>query len=69
MTLDKNLLIELYRSHTGYTPVEVTELPSSGSNRRYFRMRGSDDSTLIGVLGNNLQENEAFLDPGGGCLR
>ncbi len=62
MTLDKNHLIELYRSHTGYTPVEVTELPSSGSNRRYFRMRGSDDSTLIGVLGNNLQENEAFLD-------
>ncbi|MDE6301327.1 MAG: phosphotransferase [Muribaculaceae bacterium] len=62
MTLDKNHLIELYRSYTGFSPVEIIELPSSGSNRRYFRLRGNDGQTLIGVLGNNLQENEAFLD-------
>lgn len=62
MTLDKNHLIELYRSYTGYSPVEINELPSSGSNRRYFRLKGSDEKTLIGVLGTNLQENEAFLD-------
>ncbi len=55
-----NPLIELYKRHTGQSPETVEELPSSGSNRRYFRLNGAAGS-LIGVLGNNLQENEAFL--------
>ncbi|MDE6333157.1 MAG: phosphotransferase [Muribaculaceae bacterium] len=51
----------LYKNHCGYEPDNIEELPSSGSNRRYFRISG-DGGTFIGVLGNNLQENEAFLD-------
>lgn len=54
-------LSELYTSHTGRAPESIEELPSSGSNRRYFRLTGPEGS-LIGVIGTNLQENEAFLD-------
>ncbi len=52
-------LIDLYRELTGSEPIEVVELPSSGSNRRYFRLKGAQ--SLIGVLGTCLEENEAFL--------
>lgn len=52
-------LASLYESHTGAAPDKVTELPASGSNRRYFRLEGSP--TLIGVVGTCLEENEAFL--------
>ncbi|MEE3465755.1 MAG: RNase adapter RapZ [Candidatus Cryptobacteroides sp.] len=38
----------------------MQELPSSGSNRRYFRLRSASCS-LMGVVGNNLEENRAFL--------
>lgn len=37
----------------------IEELPSSGSNRRYFRLTGTP--TLIGVSGTSLEENQAFL--------
>ncbi len=52
-------LISLYTNLVGSAPAEVIELPSSGSNRRYFRLKGERD--LIGVLGTCLEENEAFL--------
>ena len=52
-------LASLYESHTGTAPLKVTELPASGSNRRYFRLEGSP--TLIGVVGTCREENEAFL--------
>ncbi|MDH6305360.1 aminoglycoside/choline kinase family phosphotransferase [Parabacteroides sp. PF5-5] len=52
-------LKKLYFSNTGSQPQEVTELPSSGSNRRYFRLAG--DKTLIGVSGTSKEENEAFV--------
>ncbi len=54
-----NALTELYIRHTGHKPENITELPSSGSNRRYFRLTGVAD--LIGVIGTSLQENEAFI--------
>ena len=54
-----NALTDLYIKHTGSQPENITELPSSGSNRRYFRLTGVAD--LIGVIGTNLQENEAFI--------
>ena len=39
-TLDMipNILNDLYKKYTGCDAVEITELPSSGSNRRYFRL-------------------------------
>ncbi|MDR0994904.1 MAG: phosphotransferase, partial [Tannerella sp.] len=53
-------LKDLCVSHTGEEPDEITELPSSGSNRRYFRLRGKRDS-LIGVCGTSAEENQAFI--------
>lgn len=52
-------LISLYAELTGFPPETIEELPSSGSNRRYFRLKGPQ--TLIGVLGDCLPENEAFI--------
>lgn len=49
----------LYRTYTGHEAAEVTELPSSGSNRRYFRLHGPQ--TLIGVSGTSIEENRAFI--------
>ncbi|MCC8114562.1 MAG: phosphotransferase [Bacteroidales bacterium] len=54
-----NQLQELYKSHVGAQCSHIEELPSSGSNRRYFRLSGP--VSLIGVIGNCLDENEAFL--------
>ena len=52
-------LKKLYIAHTGHEPKQIDELPSSGSNRRYFRLIGSP--TLIGVSGESVEENRAFL--------
>jgi len=52
-------LQELYKSYTGNYATDVVELPSSGSNRRYFRLKGAKN--IIGVCGTSIAENEAFL--------
>lgn len=59
--MNRRVLEKLYTNHVGHKPDTMDELPSSGSNRRYFRLT-SPGVSLIGVLGTNLQENEAFLD-------
>ena len=56
---DARALKELYVKYVGEEPSAITEMPSSGSNRRYFRITGKQ--SLIGVLGNCLPENEAFI--------
>ncbi len=53
-------LNELYVSVTGSAPVAVELLPLSGSARKYYRMSGEGRS-LIGVVGTNVAENEAFI--------
>lgn len=53
------ILNRLYKEYTGKEATGIEELPSSGSNRRYFRLLG--EPCLIGVLGTCLPENEAFL--------
>lgn len=50
----------LFQSYTGKPAANITELSSSGSNRRYFRMK-SATCTLIGVQGTSREENEAFI--------
>lgn len=57
--MDLTVLKELYNRVVGVEPESVTEMPSSGSNRRYFRLAG--ERTLIGVVGTCKEENEAFL--------
>ena len=52
-------LRKLYQSYTGSPAEEITELPSSGSNRRYFRLSGP--VSLIGVSGTSIEENNAFI--------
>lgn len=52
-------LQKLYQTYTGASAETITELPSSGSNRRYFRLKG--DRTLIGVYGTSIEENDSFL--------
>lgn len=63
MTSSETLpLSKLYIQVTGQEAKEIIEMPSSGSNRRYFRLFGTNGApTLIGVLGTCKPENEAFL--------
>lgn len=56
------IMNDLYKKYCGHEPAEITELPASGSNRRYFRLYdkpGAD--SVVGVIGTNLAENEAFI--------
>jgi len=55
----KNELSKLYFSFTGTPTTEIVELPSSGSNRRYFRLLG--EKTVMGVSGASQEENRAFV--------
>ena len=52
-------LHDLYTQFVGSAPTSIEDLPSSGSNRRYFRLKG--EKSIIGVLGTCKEENEAFL--------
>jgi aminoglycoside/choline kinase family phosphotransferase len=52
-------LQSLFKKHTGKQATEIVELPSSGSNRRYFRLK-NDTVSLIGVTGTSTEENRAF---------
>ena len=53
-------LKQVFESYTGQEARTSVELNSSGSNRRYFRLTGGDGTSLIGVIGLNLKENQAF---------
>lgn len=53
-------LKDLFESYTGQRATDVEELTSSGSNRRYFRLKGGNIS-IIGVVGTNKDENNAFI--------
>ncbi len=55
-----NTLKELFTRHTGEPPDKFEKIKGSGSNRHYYRLFGKDQ-TVIGVLGDELLENEAFL--------
>ena len=57
MTTEK--LRQLYAGYTGRQPVSVSAFPSSGSNRRYFRLAG--EPTLVGVCGESTDENRTFI--------
>ncbi|MDR2968017.1 MAG: phosphotransferase [Tannerellaceae bacterium] len=52
-------LCRLYSLLFGSSATDITELPSSGSNRRYFRLSGNPG--VVGVSGTSPEENKAFL--------
>ena len=54
-------LEDLFVQYKHSTPKNIEELPSSGSNRRYFRLTADDNSTIIGVMGTSEDENIAFV--------
>ena len=58
--MNQDVLKQLYKEYTGAEATEIIELPSSGSNRHYFRLKDGERS-LIGAIGTNLKENNAFL--------
>lgn len=60
VVMPDNVLRTLFETCTGEKLEQIQELPSSGSNRRYFRLHGASQS-LMGVIGNNLEENRAFI--------
>lgn len=53
-------LFSLYRRHYGRNHQYVRPLTGSASNRQYFRL-GDDQSSCIGVIGVNPDENRAFI--------
>lgn len=54
------VLKKLYRNTTGTSPVDISEIKQSGSNRRYYRLSDGDVS-LIGCYNRNVKENESFF--------
>lgn len=53
-------LKELYKETTGLDVVACEAIPGAGSNRQYYRLRGSDGTSLIGAIGTSRDENHAF---------
>ena len=43
----------------GYNPLNITRMPQSGSDRRYYRV-GGRENTVIGAINNDKDENRAF---------
>ncbi len=58
--LEQNLL-KLFSDWCGESVKEISPLPLSGSDRRYFRIHGSD-KTAMGVYNPDRSENIAFLE-------
>lgn len=56
----EQILNNLYKNHTGETPVNIKKLPQSGSYREYYRIKGAT-SSLIGVYNADKAENLAFI--------
>jgi len=54
-------LNQLFANYTGKTNPTMEELPTSGSNRRYYRLQ-SGDTSLVGVEGESKNENHAFIE-------
>ena len=53
-------LRELYKEATGLDVLDVETIAGAGSNRQYYRLKGTDGKTLIGVVGTSVEENHAF---------
>lgn len=54
-------LEELFIDYMGRKPIQCCPITGSGSNRQYFRLTDDIGKSLIGVKGNNIEENKAFI--------
>lgn len=57
--MKKDTLSKLYKQYTGKKPDLIEPLTVSGSNRQYFRLKGTIN--VIGVCGNVKDENKSFV--------
>lgn len=57
--MKKDTLSKLYKQYTGKKPELIEPLTGSGSNRQYFRLKGTIN--VIGVCGNVNDENKSFV--------
>ncbi len=55
-------LIDLYRQWSGKEPANIDKMQGAGSNRQYFRLTGSDGTTVVGVIGTSKEEDHAFIN-------
>lgn len=55
-----NRLGDLYADRYGAPPVTGDRLPGAGSDRQYYRLKGKEGNSVIGVFGPDVQENVAF---------
>lgn len=53
-------LISLFAEYTGKENPDIEVLPTSGSNRKYYRLQ-QDNISLIAVSGESIEENKAFI--------
>ena len=53
-------LKQLYKEATGLEVACADAIAGAGSNRKYYRLTGTDGSTLIGAVGTSRDENHAF---------
>ena len=59
---NNKILSSLFEQVTGQQPAQIAAMPSSGSNRLYFRLYPSTGArTMIGVIGTCREENDAFI--------
>lgn len=56
----KEKLTDLYKQTFAESPDKIVSFPSSGSNRKYYRLFGKKE-TIIGVFGDDPAENKAFI--------
>lgn len=56
-----NRLNQLFESHYGEAPKDITVLPISGSERRYVRFTSQKGTTVIGAYNPNRAENNTFF--------
>ena len=54
-------LVDLFCKWSGEQPQQVEQLAGAGSNRVYYRISDRNNKTYIGVVGNNVEENRAFI--------
>ena len=54
-------ITQLFEQYTGKKPDNITQLKADGSNRIYYRL-STDDTYVIGVVGESLLENKAFVE-------
>ncbi len=54
-------LITLYEHYSGEQPQTCQPIAGSGSNRQYFRLTSAGGKSVVGVIGTDVAENNAFV--------